>query len=448
MITERDLQEYIWKNRKNWKEMIVPIELPDNEDYLDDENSILALSVSEIIKQRVYNRIKELNKGIQNLSFIGCEVPLNKKGESTIRVDFLAKIPGSTGLSIIELKINKSAERQAYTELLAYANHLETIFPTMSIEDVTLILIAPMEERIVREATILSLIKDDKPVVAFVPTFQGDDLSTLKLTPWVPNGDDISALTEAVFKPSNFDVFKMTWDSLPEWNAEEPGSNPEIFMKERMNKVASYAAQLMENKKINGFVYTAQYWPEIQLQPNQIIIGGLNPYKVSVENYLKSEEKVKSSEIQGIADYIPGLVNTEFDVDKSSDLLEELVMTWCNVIQEITSLTVNAMISNSEGISVLKDHGTFDWDHYKEISTEDLSSFHYNFYLTGNLRELFIDYSLIDLAYINKFGYEKHPNLSHGDVDTFMVDLWGTHWYTRDFLDRLFDPFKDLKDML
>ncbi|MDN8699460.1 hypothetical protein Q0L83_14900, partial [Staphylococcus aureus] len=76
--------------------------------------------------------------------------------------------------------------------------------------DLAYILIAPMEERIVREATLLSLLLDEKPVYCLIPKWDNDDVTTLKLVPWIPDQDDLTNISEAVFHPSNIEIFKLT----------------------------------------------------------------------------------------------------------------------------------------------------------------------------------------------------------------------------------------------
>jgi len=130
--------------------------------------------------------------------------------DSTIRTDLLGIIEGVPGIALIEIKKSAQTERQAYTELFAYAAHLHSIFPTISKDDITYVLISPMEERIVREATIHSFLFDEKPVFAFIPSWTDDNVKTLKLTPWIPSPQDIIHVTESIFSQKNFEIFKVT----------------------------------------------------------------------------------------------------------------------------------------------------------------------------------------------------------------------------------------------
>ena len=79
-------------------------------------------------------------------------IRLAKEDDSTIRTDFLGCLEGQNGFVVCELKVNRQPERQAYTELFAYANHVRSKFPPMGRRDIFYLLISPMEERIIREA--------------------------------------------------------------------------------------------------------------------------------------------------------------------------------------------------------------------------------------------------------------------------------------------------------
>lgn len=91
----------------------------------------------------------------------------------------------------------------------------------MSTENLPYILISPLEEGIVREAILLSLILDEKPVHCSIPTWHSDDVTTLKLIPWISEEEDLVNISDTVFPPSNIEVFKRTWPAVPDLNCEE-----------------------------------------------------------------------------------------------------------------------------------------------------------------------------------------------------------------------------------
>ena len=452
-MTEHEIQNFIWKNKDDWGNLIEEFNFPDKHQFDDDEHSIHSLCPETILYNELIDRLVETHKNIEGLRLFGCEVPLKKESESTIRADLLGIIEGVSGIAIIELKKSAQTERQAYTELLAYASHLSSIFPTMSKDDITYILIAPMKERIVREATIYSFLFDEKPVCAFIPSWNNDDISTLKLTPWIPTEKDIINVTQNVFSQKNIDIFKVTWDRIEDWNAEK-GENPDEYMINRMNRITSYAAQLMESKGIHGFVFTSQSFPEIPFLQNAIIVAGINPFKVAKDNYLVKEghnpfklDSVSDNAIN-LLQIIPELANKAKELNEENEYLYDLIVTWDNTLAKIAFDTVKLMTTNDNNQRFERGWGGMNWEQYQSIMLEDSLCFNYKIIPTGLVRKLFVDYTVEDYKYLAKYGYKEHPTLSHGDVPTFVADYLNEQVYFRDFLLRLFDPYYEIRDEL
>ncbi len=446
-MKEYDIQKHIWDNRDNWKNLIVDFKFPEKYDFDNQDNdiSMFFLTPDKLIFNELIDRLHETYENLKELNIFGCEVPLKKDGDSTIRADLLGIIAGVSGIALIEIKKSAQTERQAFTELLAYAGHLHSIFPTISKDDITYILISPMKERIVREATIHSFLFDEKPVFAFIPSWINDDVTTLKLTPWIPNKSDIVHVTESIFAQKNFEVVKVAWDKIEDWNAEK-GKYPSKEMVARMNKISSYAAQIMESKGVHGFVYTSQMFPEIPLLQNSLIIAGINPFKVAINNY-KINNGIKSTENAiNLLDIIPELANKSMEIKEAQYFLESLIMTWENTITKIAFDCVDVMIMNDSNVNIEKSFSGFNWEEYQTLMLEDAVVFNYEIRATGLMRKLFIAYTKEDYSYLAKYGYESHPFLDHGDIPTFAVDYLNKHTYFRDFLLRLFDPFYNLRD--
>ena len=450
-MTEHDLQKHIWDNRDDWENLIVDFTFPEKYRFDEDEFSIYSLTPEKVIYNELLERLEETYKRLYGLRLFGCEVPLKKVGDNTIRADLIGLIEGVSGIAIVELKKSAQTERQAYTELLAYAAHLHSIFPTMSKDDISYILISPMEERIVREATIHSFLFDEKPVFAFIPTWSNNDITTLKLTPWIPSEQDIVHVTQSIFSQKNFEIFKVTWDEIDGWNASK-GENPTDSMIERMDKITSYASQIMESKGVHGFVYTSQAFPELPFLPNSIIVAGINPFKVAKDNYL-IKQGLSPFELDSIGDdainllqIIPELANKAKLVNEENGYLYDLIVTWTNTIIKIAFDTVSLMTGNDNNQSFERGWGGMTWEQYQGIMLEDALGFNFSVKATGLIRKLFVDYTKEDYKYLAKHGYKNHPTLSHGDIPTFIVDYINEQYYFRDFLLRLFDPLHDFRD--
>jgi len=452
-MTEKKIQKHIWDNKSDWKEMLKDFEFPSKRDIENPSH----LTPADAIYNLVIEKTEELYKSLYDLDLFGCEVPLKKESDSTIRADFIGLFGGRNGLAVIELKKSEQTERQAYTELLAYGGHIRTVFAPMSKMDIAYILISPMEERIVREATINSILYDKTNVIALIPKWENDDVTTLKLEPWIPDFKEIQELTSASFSEKNFNVFKVTWDALEgDWSPEEEREDPDQDMIDKMNTVSAYAAQIMESKGIHGFVFTSQNWSELKKVGhliNGIVLVGLNPYKstknrVLIKNRRLSKKEADELSIEhiNILEIIPELANSAEKENLKLNHLSHLSMTWNNEITGIGFDIVKTLTKNLENNLIETDHGGFDWDIYQTNYLEDGYCHNFKIRVTGLIRELFFEYSKLDYDFIREHGYDDHLQYWNGDIPHYLVDISTNQYYVRKFIRRLFNPYHDFYD--
>jgi len=435
--SEREIQEFIWNKKENWTQLIEEIDFPVIKEF-KDEASITSIQAKDLLYNIIIQKLKKLDDTIRSIELIGMEAPLIKEGDSTIRVDFLGIIPGAPGISIIELKKNNRSARSALTQLLGYSNHLNMKFNTHSKDDLILVLISTMKERIVREAFLQSLIFDDKMIYALEPKF-GDkkDLKSLKLSPWVPKDSDVRLISEEAFAKRNFDVYKIVWQGVPdEWNEIEKGCDPSEFQKARMNIVSTIAAQFMESKGIHGFVYSSQAWPELCFPyPNSLILVGLNPYKVTnAMLYKKENENIKMSEIPEISDYgytLEHLIsgssrmrkNIEEEFNDNSNIIN-LDVSWASHLFLIGQKVVKTMLMNTAE-TIGTDGGFMDWASYEANFIENIYCHNYDISPTGMIRELFWEFLKISYDYMSKEKNRDHPICD--DIEKWAIDSFKSH---------------------
>jgi len=447
-MTEHQIQTFLWENRDRWADIIEKVEFPKKYIFHETDESIYNRTPDKVLYNEIIDRYTEIYENLSRLRLFGHEVPLKREGENTIRADMLGLIDRVPGIAIIEIKKSAQTERQAYTELFAYASHLHAIFPTMCNDDIHYVLISPMEERIVREASVYSFLFDEKPVFAFIPTYENNDVTTIKLRPWLPKLEDVNRVTESAFSHKNFIVFKGTWNDVVDRKTEDD-DNPGEEMISRMNKISSYAAQIMEKKKIHGFVYTSKSYPDSPLPGNSIILVGLNPFKVAKDNYLLQERHISAGKLDSVADeeinlhhIMPELLNKAKEVNEQNQYFYDLTTTWVNTLAEIAFDTITLMTTNKSKLAFDQGYRTMSWKVYQNIILEDNLCFNFDIFTTGLIRKLFAEYTIQDYQYIEKFGYENHPYLYHGDVPEFVVDYLNEQVYFRDFLYNMFEYYK------
>ena len=455
-MTEKQIQNYIWEKRGNFASLL---EVPKFQE-VKIENPTYA-SPSDVLYNMVIEGYKKLWETMSDIGFFGCEVSLTENGQSTMRTDFLAYRYGSDGIIVIELKKSDQTARQAYTELLAYGSYLRTKFTPMSGGDIIYVLISPVGERIVEQATINTLIYDNNKVCLLVPKYEDDDVNTLKLELWIPDKKVFKDLSYSCFNRENISVSKIVWESLPDEWSPMPGEQPTPEMYKRLNKVSSIAAQLMEERGIHGFVYCAQLIPEFAktgFDMNAIVLAGVNPYKVTREKYLSDISHKRTKELANrinkfgvsMLDIMPSLASKAHAINTNENILENLEITWPSKLDEIGYEVISFLTQTFERDYVSKEHGDFTWETLLD-NDEDYLSDNLDIHLTGIFRQLFFEYARIDYEYIRTHSdkeLEEFPAYQEGGIPYEFIDMVNSQGYVRLFIERLANPFLLDDDLL
>lgn len=441
-FSEKEIQEHIWENRDRFVDLLIE---PTNLDRFVFNEDLSNVSVQSLVKNRIIEKINSLYSKLLSIELIGCEVPLEQEDNSTIRADFLATFPGCTGIGIIELKKSFQTERQSFTELLAYSNHLATLFPGMSRDDLVYILISPMTTRIARDSVIQTLTFDKRNIIALIPTLENPhDLKTLKLELWMPTDIELTKFSNIAFRENNFNVCKIVWEYSEGWWDAAKGENPSPDLVEQLNSVSTIAAQQMEEMGIHGFTYCSQVWSELEpVLPytNALILVGLNPYSVGSRQFLSkyyevSDEDLPSpqSYMPNISELIPGLDNHGISINTDYRHLEDLHQGWDSQLFRIGQLTVDSVTRNTSS-KILTDVGFMDWHTYQRQFLEDISCHNFLVRPTGLIRQLYFDMMNLDYEICEKVGIENHP--VHGDLPHNAIDYLSSQHYFRLFILRM-----------
>lgn len=440
-FNETEIQAYIWEHKE---ELFSMIEEPAFE--VDPNKSPWEYEPWELLYYQAIKEYREAYNSLKGLEIFGCEVRLAKEDDSTIRTDFLGCLEGENGFVVCELKVNSAPERQSYTELFAYANHIRSKFAPMGRRDIFYLLIAPMEERILREATISNLLYDKNRVVALKPQ-AGDTIDSLRFELWIPPKEDFALFTKTAFAFENIDVFKISWrGAAGKWSPIEDGKKPSKEMIHRLNKVSHYASQLMEASGINGFVYCSQAYPEVRdngFMENGITICGINPFKSTKTRFFYelgcclTEAAKAPMDAFEIGDVIPSLSGKGKDAI-GEDYVYWLSESWSSCLDRI-ALDVVRMVNYTLGPSTYEHgYGTFTWDSYLNNSSEDHLCWNYDISLTGLFREIY-DLKLQRHYEVAK-GYtndEKSEIIESGILEGHIIDMLYEHDHIRDFIKRL-----------
>ena len=166
------------------------------------------------------------------------------------------------GLTIIELKKSKQTERQAFTELLAYANHFSTLFPGLGEDSILSVLVAPMENRTVRDAYFQELVVNKKNVIALIPQVRGDDFW---LEVYYPDEQYYKWIENKILEDLPFFAVVASFPEIERWidtDRKDKGWPPDHSVK-ALNTMALLIAQKLEASRLHGMVYARQYWSEL-----------------------------------------------------------------------------------------------------------------------------------------------------------------------------------------
>lgn len=234
-------------------------------------------NISNLLRVRTERKINNLVNRLEELTINGKEVRLVRKNDSTTRIDLLGRLQEDGGLVIIELKKSHQSERQAFNELLAYANHFCTLFPSLTESSILSLLVAPMEGRGIRDAVAQELIINNKNILALQPYFQCDKVI---LKPYYPNELYYVWMKNQMLSDDCFTVVVASFPIINGW-IDSGKTEPPAYTKKAFQIITKTIAQKAEKESLSGFVYARQHWEEIAQEfpyPNSIILCLMNPF--------------------------------------------------------------------------------------------------------------------------------------------------------------------------
>lgn len=441
-FTEKEIQDYIWSIRESFADLLID---PHGLELVEFDEELANVTAKNLIENKIKNQLIHLHSKLYDIKFIGCEVPLEQQSNSTIRADFLAVFPGDTGLAVIELKKSKQTERQAFTELLAYSNHMTTLFPAMTKDDSVYILISPMNTRIARDAVIQCMTFDNRKILALIPKFSDpNDISTLQLELWVPSTTELTLFSNLAFKEDNFSVCKLSWEyDLERWDSEK-GSNPKHYFVEQFNNVSCLAAQYMEEAGVHGFTYCSQIWPELSNNlpfTNSLILVGLNPYAVGSTQYLSTHQENYNNETTTLENYVPHIgelipkLRDEEICDSNEEVLNDLHLLWDSQLFRIGKKVIDLTNKKLDGKYYSIEYNFMDWENYQMAMLEDNLCHKFGIRSTGLIRHLYTDILELDYNFCKKFGSTNHP--IHPDMPYLGVNYLKSQTLFRQFILRM-----------
>ncbi|GBQ83802.1 hypothetical protein AA14337_2685 [Acetobacter malorum DSM 14337] len=263
----------------------------------------------KLLKERALEKLRYLHDLTRGGEFIGAGINLPIDKTRHMFLDLLGT--HEDGIFILELKINRAAERNAFTELLAYSNYISSLFPGSGEKDIFNILVAPIEAKIAKQAYLYDLLISDRNIVLYQPKFPDASVQSLRLSLYIPDDEEFQNFANCLLSHNAMACVVASFPDIPGWIEydEENRSFLPVHTCDTLRNITSYAAQLMEKEGLHGFCFIRKRWHEIQMslvgeERSELIICALNPFQLTdvdrtslITSQLKKEDRSSFSEI-------------------------------------------------------------------------------------------------------------------------------------------------------
>lgn len=394
-LSENEFRDYLFENHKESLSNLIcgrrePVEW----------NGEGFPPISILLQQMVEKKINYIVDGLESLVLSAKELRLEKIGDSTTRIDLLGN-SDCIGLSIIELKKSKQTERQAFTELLAYANHFCSIYPGLTETAINSILIAPMETRTVRDAFVQEVLGNNKSSAALVPS---DDDGNIKLTVYYPDPSYYKWFENNLLDDRSMYTVAIEFSEIEGWIDTDKDNGQEIpdWSRSALNTISNSISHRLEAEGFHSIVYATQQWGEIgQLfpHPNMIYAVVLNPFasfrSASHEGEIYGDtNEGRISEIQSIYDQV--------DEQERRFWLESLEFNFHELAIRIVKEEFDKCFRNTDGSKIESEISLPDWYGVKTSMINSVFTHNLEIYQTGLLRKIYSSY----LDYIFEIGWD------------------------------------------
>jgi len=356
----------------------------------------IKLLLQNILEKRINSIIDDM----ASLTLLAKELRLERTSDTTTRIDLFGHSEES-GMMIIELKKSRQTERQSFTELLGYSNHFCTLYPGLSENAISTILIAPMETRTVKDAYVQEVLVNNKRSLSLVPQFVNGQLNLIVFYPdssyyqWYEDAilDDPSTLTVAIaFQEVN------GWINASQDNGEDIPD----YSRSNLNLISSSISQSLEAAGFHSIVYASQKWGEIAKIfpfPNVIYAVLTNPFARAMEE--RDDQHINDGANQGRALDIQNLLD-QFDEDEREFWIESLESSFHDfAIKTALESFVSCLRSYSSEM-VSYEISTPSWHGIKTSMIDAVFVHNLEVHLSGLLQRIYLAYT----SYVYENGYD------------------------------------------
>lgn len=417
-FSENEFRDYLFSNYKENLSSLI-IGRRESIEWIEDGFPPIHF----LLQRRAEKKINEILDNIKCLILLAKELRLEKVGDSTTRIDLFGNSECS-GLTIIELKKSKQTERQAFTEILAYANHFCSIFPGLKESAITSILVAPMETRTVRDAYVQELVTNNKNVLALIPE---EENGIIKLRVYYPDKSYYQWFENNLLDDKSMSVVAISFSVIEGWIDTDLNSDyggiPD-YSRDALNTISNSISHKLEASGIHALVYASQKWGEIaQLipYPNTIFIVVINPF-ASFRTFIYDNESINGESGQGRLNDVQS-IHDQLSNDDEKDAWLEIVES--HYEENLTAIVIKEFelcFKNKSNSKIAREVSYPDWYGIKTSPFDAAFTHNLDTFLTGFLREIYIEY--IDYSYeVGEESFYYGDNLPKYSYDTLRCFL-------------------------
>lgn len=355
-----------------------------------------------LIKARALAKLERLHSTIRYGEFLGSKVKLPTDNTRPMELDLLGS--HEDGLFILELKVDRAAERNAFSELFAYSNYVAGMFALSGHKDIANVLVSRLDVKITRQAYLYDLLIADRDVIVYTPVFHAASLESLRLQLYIPTDKDFRHFTNQLLSHDAMGCVVITIDDLPGWidNGEEGGALNESTRR-HLSGLSMYAAQLMEEERLHGFCFIRKFWNSIPWSNrSSLIICALNPFRVAEPDRANA-------------------ITAQLDEAHHASLFEAPLYAFDGRLVRLAQRAVQDTMTHAT-------HGEVDvplWSAIVTSVTEVVISHNFAFRPTGMMREAYVSF-LNDIYARNARGNGYEEDVSKLKVNE--ISNWMRAW--------------------
>ncbi|WP_316199167.1 hypothetical protein [Bradyrhizobium sp. SZCCHNS2002] len=287
-FTEEDVHQHLYK--QGLETLIV--DAPGIDDVAEpladdaevshaDDGEETEFRLWQVIKARALEKLTGLHRTIRYSEFIGSKIKLPTDKTTPMELDLLGQ--HEDGLFILELKVDRAAERNAFSELFAYSNYIAGLFTPSGHKDITNVLVARLENKITRQAFLYDLLIADRNIIVYTPDFPDGSIESMRLHLHIPTDDDFLSFTNQLLSHDAMSCVVASFNDLEDWfDSKEEDGILRDYTKKHLEALSNYTAQLMESEHLHGFCFIRKPWQEVpRFYRNSLFICAINPFRAA-----------------------------------------------------------------------------------------------------------------------------------------------------------------------